>query len=47
VGQIERQGNHGTLIEGAILSTVDLLITMACFVKRKIYFSVYKAADLS
>jgi hypothetical protein len=41
-------GNEqGTLIEGEGLSTVGLLIEIACFVKRTTYFSVLKASDLS
>ncbi len=38
---------QGTLTEGERLSTVDVLIIVACFVKKKIMFGLSKAADLN
>jgi hypothetical protein len=35
---------QGTLTEGGRLSTVHLLIWVACFVKNKIIFTISKAA---
>jgi hypothetical protein len=38
---------QGTLTEGGRLSTGDLLIRVACFVEKKIMFTISRAADLN